>query len=360
MHPLLGADVRTLTNLLLRDGPVSPAHLPSLAAAAVSAFGRMPFRLIERAHVAWLRRRTPPMPPPVFIIGHWRSGTTHLYNILSKGGFGYVSPFAAGMPLEYQTLGRLLRPLLVRMLPKTRYVDQVTVGPMSPQEDEVPLGSIAPISFYHGVYFPRHFEHHLNRSLFLDDCTPAEIAAWEAVFRRFLEKLWLDQKQRLLIKNPTYSARMPQLLRLFPEARFIHIYRNPHDVFRSTRSFYKTLIEKFAWQTADQLDLDLIVLKSYRRMMDEIDTDKQVLPDDRLVELRFEDLEARPLQEVERIYRRLDLGDITPWRPAFESYLASVEGFRKSFIPDSPDDRILVEQHCGDLLDRFGYVAQGS
>ncbi|MGI9417697.1 MAG: sulfotransferase family protein [Geminicoccaceae bacterium] len=300
------------------------------------------------------------MPPPIFIIGHWRSGTTHLYNILSKGDFGYVSPFAAGMPLEYQTLGRWLRPLLARMLPETRFVDRVAVRPDSPQEDEIPLGSIAPISFYHGVYFPRHFERHLNRSLFLDDCTPAEIAAWETAFRRFTEKLWLDQGKRPLIKNPTYSARIPQLRRLFPDARFIHIYRHPEAVFRSTRRFYQTLIDRFAWQDGHRLDLDRLVLQSYRRMMDRIEIDKRNLPESHFVDLRFEDLESRPLEEIERLYRQLDLDDISRWRAVFERYLASVEGFEKSLIPETPDERMMIERHCRNLLDRLGYAALGS
>ena len=357
MHPLFGADVSTLMRLLKRNGSVAPAHLPDVAIAGLSAFGRAPFRFGEKAYVAWARRSLPPMPPPIFIVGHWRSGTTHLYNILSKGGFGYVSPFAAGMPLEYLTLGRWLRPLLERLLPKTRYVDQVTVTPNSPQEDEIPLGSITPISFYHGVYFPRHFERHMNRSFFLEGCADEEIEAWEAAFRAFIEKLWLDQRRRLLIKNPTYSARIPQLRRLFPDARFIHIYRDPHAVFRSTRRFYQTLIDKFAWQSVDHLDLDRLVLQSYRRMMEQIDIDKQSMASDHFVELRFEDLEARPLQEIERIYRQLDLGDIEPVREQFASYLQSVKGFQKSFIPETADDRLLVEHHCQDLLDRFGYAA---
>lgn len=360
MHPLFGADVGTLFRLLMRDGPVSPRHVPSCAGACLSAFARTPFRVGERAYVAWRCRNMPPMPPPIFIVGHWRSGTTHLYNIMSKGDFGYVSPFAAGLPLEYQTLGRWLGPLLARMLPKTRYVDQVAVGPNSPQEDEIPLGSIAPISFYHGVYFPRRFAYHQNRSFFLEGCTAEDIAAWETAFCSFTQKLWADQGRRLLIKNPTYSARIPQLRRLYPGARFIHIYRNPHAVFRSTRRFYRKLIEKFAWQTVEDLDLDQLVLQSYRRMMDQIDIDKRSLPGDQFVDLRFEDLETRPMQEIERIYRRLDLGDIGPWRSGFERYLASVAGFEKTFIPEQPDDRRMVECHCAGLLDRFDYTAIGS
>lgn len=357
MHPLFGADLGTLLRLIRHNGPVSPAHMPVMALAVLSAVGRTPFRLGERAYLARRRRSEPPMPPPVFIIGHWRSGTTHLYNILSKGDFGYVSPFAAGMPLEYQTLGRWLRPLLACMLPKTRYVDQVVVRPDSPQEDEIPLGSIAPISFYHGVYFPRRFEHHLNRSFFLDNCSQDEIAEWERAFRLFLEKLWLEHGRRLLIKNPAYSARVPQLRRLFPDARFIHIYRNPHDVFRSTRRFYRTLIDKFAWQTAGQLDLDHIVLNGYRRMMTQIAEDTAHLPGHQFAELRFENLERQPLLEVERLYQQLDLGDFARCRETFSHYLETVRGFEKTHIPERNDDREMVERQCRDLLERFGYAA---
>ena len=297
------------------------------------------------------------MPPPIFIVGHWRSGTTHLYNLLTKDDFGFVSPIAAGLPCEYRTLGRWLRPLLARLLPKTRYVDEMAVNPDSPQEDEIPLGSISPISFYHGVYFPKHFERHLIRGLFLDGCESDEIEAWEACFVEFMDKLWFDQRRRLLIKNPSYSARMPQLKRLYPDARFIHIYRNPHDVFRSTKRFYRTLLERFAWQSFDHLDLTTLVLESYRRMMDQIQIDKEMLPKGDIVELRFEDLEKQPIREIERIYRELRLGDIQLALPKFEAYLASVEGFQKTFIPDEPRDRMLVEQHCSEVLDRFGYAA---
>ena len=68
------------------------------------------------------------MPSPVFIVGYWRSGTTHLHNVLSQAPqFGYVSPLAAGLPWDVLGIVRALRPLLERVLPSDRYVDNVQV-----------------------------------------------------------------------------------------------------------------------------------------------------------------------------------------------------------------------------------------
>jgi hypothetical protein len=360
MHPLFGADLKTLIQLLRRDGPVAIPRWPVATAAALASATRAPFTLGERRYVAWRRRGMAPMPPPVFIVGHWRSGTTHLYNIMSKAGFGFVSPFAAGLPEEFMSLGRWLRPLLTAMLPRTRFVDQMAVWPDSPQEDEIPLGSITPISFYHGVYFPRHFERHLKRSLFLDDCTPDEIEAWKRGFRRFTEKLWLDQNKRLLIKNPTYTARIPMLRAIYPDARFIHIYRNPHDVFRSTRRFYRALLARFAWQEFDHLDIDGLVIETYRRMMERFEVDRQDLPSGHFADLCFEDLETRPLGQIRRIFRQLDLGDVRPFEPAINAYLDSVQGFQKTIFPEHAGDRALVEHRCAALFERFGYAISGT
>ena len=96
-HPLCGADLRTLSTVLARNGPVPVAYLPQAVAAFGSALGRLPFTAAERAWTAWRLRREPDLPPPLFILGHWRSGTTHLYNVMSRSPrFGFVPPLAVG------------------------------------------------------------------------------------------------------------------------------------------------------------------------------------------------------------------------------------------------------------------------
>ena len=67
---------------------------------------------------------------------------------------GVITPLASGLPGELLTLATWLRPLLERALPRDRGLDAVAVSPGSPQEDEIPMASLQPLSAYHAFYLP--------------------------------------------------------------------------------------------------------------------------------------------------------------------------------------------------------------
>lgn len=296
------------------------------------------------------------MPAPLFIVGHWRSGTTHLYNILGKGGFGYVSPLAAGMPWDLLGLVGLLRPVLERALPEHRFIDSIPVNPDSPQEDEVALANMSPLSFYHALYFPQNFRKNFDRGVFLDGCTDAEIAAWQNAFVHFLYKVWIDQERRpLAIKNPVYTARVAMIRQIFPDAKFIHVYRNPYEVFRSMQNFFDKLLRQFALQRHDHLAIDDVILATYERMMRALIADSDGLPGHVFCEIRYESLERDPLGQIEHAYRALDLGAFEAARPAFEHYLAGIAGYRKNRFAYADEMLTKVERHWAPFLARWGY-----
>ncbi|NBC34865.1 MAG: sulfotransferase [Alphaproteobacteria bacterium] len=356
-HPLCGADAATLGAVLVRHGGVAPRHIPDLLAILGSTAGRLPFTLCERALVAWRRRAMPAPDPPVFIIGHWRSGTTHLYNVMSRSGtFGYVSPIATGLPWDFLVLGRLLRPLLEKALPKERYIDRIPVRPDSPQEDEIALASMHPLSFYHGLYFPRRLEETFDRGVFFDGVPRAEIDSWCRTLRYFFDKTALaSDGRRLLIKNPVYTARVAMLRTLWPDARFIHIYRNPYVVFHSMRNFWEKLLAQLALQRIPPLDLEALVLRAYARMMDTLIEDSRDLPAHLFAEVCFERFEAEPLAELARLYDQLDLGDFAAAEPAFRAYLDSVKRYTKNVWRFDEASVAQVRENWGRFIDRWGY-----
>jgi hypothetical protein len=356
MHPLSGSNMRTLVRALAESGGVSRRAAPQAALALAATLARWPSTALEKTYVTRRLNRAGAMPPPIFIVGHWRSGTTHLYNIMSKGGFGFVQPLAAGMPWDLLGLVKAARPLLERKLPADRYIDRIPVTPDSPQEDEVAIANMTTLSFYHALYFPRCFEHHFNRGVFFDGCSEKDIEEWREVFIHFLRKVWLQQnRRRLLIKNPVYTARVAMLREIFPGAKFIHVFRNPYEVLQSMQNFYEKLLRQFALQDYGALPIDRVILNTYSRMMARLIQETEHLSENEFIEIRYEWLEQNPLAEIERVYEAFDLEGFATAKPAFESYLASIRTYKKNRYTFSEKNLGLVEREWGYYLDRWQY-----
>jgi hypothetical protein len=352
-HPLSGADWGTLSAVLAEAGPGVDAR--RLAAIRAAILGRMPFTLAEKALAPAFIPALSDIPPPVFILGHWRSGTTHLYNILSLAEFGYVPPVAVGMPWEMLGLGRAIRPLLERALPASRYIDAIPVTPTSPQEDEIAIANMSPLSFYHAIYFPQAFDRFLARGLFFDGASAAEVRGWQSAFGLFLRKLAWAQGKPLLIKNPVYTARPALLAAMFPNAKFIHIHRDPFDVVLSMRNFWRQLLGVFALQSWDHVDIDATVLSVFARMMERFEAETAGWAAPRFVEVGYADLDERPLATVETVYRALELPGLEEARPRFAAYLDSVKSYPKNRFRGEPALVRRVEEALGPWIAKWGY-----
>ena len=359
-HPLSGANIGTLATVTGRSG--LPGKAGEGAMIALSALGRWPFSAAEKLVMESRLPAIDAMPPPVFILGHWRSGTTHLYNIMCQSGaWGFVPPVATGLPWDLFGLAKVFNPLLERALPEHRYIDNIPVNPDSPQEDEIAIANMSEASFYHGIYFPRAFAENVNRGLFFDGCSTADIRGWRRQFTYFLRKLYLHQGEKpLLIKNPVYTGRFAMLREMFPSAKFIHIHRNPYDVFVSMRNFYTKLLKQFALQGYDHVDIDETVLAVYDRMMRAYEADAADVPAEQLVELRYDDLDADPIAAVEACYAGLALPGFETARAQFESYIASVASFEKNRFDYSDEAAAKVEARLGYFIEKWGYARPGT
>ncbi|MGF1497540.1 MAG: sulfotransferase [Elainellaceae cyanobacterium] len=361
LHPLMGCDLATLLQVLVANGGVAPHCWPHAGLAIATALARLPFTALESLWVAQQRRRAADLPPPIFIVGHWRSGTTFLYEILCQSPqFAYISPFATGLPWEFLSLGRLLRPWLERALPSDRFIDAMQVAPNSPQEDEIGLANMQPLSFYHGLYFPTRLRQNFNAAIFFDGCNDAAVTRWQRTAALFFEKLQYEQPgKQLLIKNPVYTARVALLRQMYPGAKFIHIYRNPYRVFQSTRNFYAALFKELALQPFAAAPVDELILESYPRMMTALLQDTPDLPTNQFIELRFETFEADPLAAIAQIYHQLELEGFDTARPSFTAYLEANKRYRKNRYQFPRADNERVRQHWQVFCDRWNYEPPG-
>ena len=331
-HPLCGADPVTLLRLLLRHGPPSAKGVPAYGVALATSVLRLPFTALDLALEA---TRPTEVAPPVFIVGFPRSGTTHLHNLMAaSGAFASAPPVLAAMPWEGRTLAPAAKPFIDPYLPRTRLIDGVAMGPDTPTEDEVGLANLALGSYFHAVYFPRHFEQDYRNGL----ASPAPEGRRRAI-RRYVRALGRrDRGRPLLLKNPAYTAQVATLLDLFPGARIVHIHRDPRGVFASSRRALRRTLDELALQGFAGADIDGAVLETYPLVMRALREQTVLLSRRQFAEVAFEDLTADPRRVLRRLWQQLDLPAPPDGMARIEGHLAQVAGFRPEGARLDPAD----------------------
>jgi len=265
---------------------------------------------------------------------------------------GYASLAKCAVP-ESSFLRDLSAPLVQPWISSTRGVDQVPLGVDEPQEEEWIMASRSPISFNHCFFFPQAIERVLAGIL---DPSPAEVRSWCHLYREMVKELTRESGgRRLVLKSPAHLARIPMLLRLFPEARFIHIYRNPYVVYESTVHLWKTLLSWWAFQAYDMEMIRNQVLKLYPLLLNRFFEESTLIPPENLIEVRFEKLDEDPVTVLREINGQLGLGSFSEVRPELDRYLTLQSGYRKNKYSFSKDSLEEVYRHWHPIIDGWSY-----
>jgi len=357
-HPLALASFRHWVRLSRAGGGIDPRYRWRAAqVTALSPFGAA-LRAAER--LSW-NRQAPAVAiahPPVFILGHWRTGTTHLHNLMTRDPqFGFVSTFQVLVPESCLLPFNPLRPLIAWCAPARRHMDRMPLGLDLPQEEEFALCNRCGHSFYVGWYFPRRMDELFRKYVLFEGLSEPERIGWSETYLDVLKKATIRTNGRpLVLKNPVNTARIPTLLQLFPQAKFIHVYRDPYTVFKSTLNFHRATLDMVAFQKIPDSEIERNVLTFYRDMMSRYLQDRTRIPEGNLVEVRFEDLERNPIEHMAAIYQELGLSRWDEARPHVERYLQTQAEYRKNDFPFTSADLEKVDQHWGFALDAWGYT----
>ena len=108
-----------------------------------------------------------------------------------------------------------------------------------------------------------------------------------------------------MLKSPTHTARVRTILEVFPDAKFIHIVRDPLVLFPSTVRLWKSLSEVQGFQILrdDAGWIERHVLDTFVRMYECFEQDRELVPPGRLIDVRYEDLVADPVGQMRDVYR---------------------------------------------------------
>jgi hypothetical protein len=250
-----------------------------------------------------------------------------------------------------------MKPVFKKLLPKKRPMDNMLMSYDLPQEDEFAIANSCPHSFYDGYYFPRSLKSNFDR-IFIQN-NEDWIGEWEDVYMHLLKKMTLiyDGKP-LVIKNPLNIARIQVLLDLFPNAKFIHIYRNPYTVYYSVKHTYKRMIRAYQLQSITDHEIDELAFYFYKQMMQLFWKSKELIPDKNFTELKFEEFEEDPVACMKKIYTDLDISGYNRAQDKFTQYIKGLANYQKNHYARDPETDKLISEYWGFSIKRLNYSFQ--
>lgn len=338
---------------------VHPSHLYIAGiVTAVSGF-HTALAWLQEAWYGGQVERTPIPNAPIFVIGHWRTGTTWLHELLSLDPrHNYPTTYQCLQPNHFLLSEWLFARLLWFLVPSKRPMDNMAAGFDRPQEDEFALCMLGEPSPYLTIAFPNHGPQY-PEYLDLVGVPPRALASWKKAFVRFLRQLTFRDPRRLVLKSPPHSCRIPTLLELFPDARFVHIVRDPYVVFSSTLNMWKTMYRMHGFQRPTFEGLEEHVLETFNRLYDRLEEGRKLVPAGRFHEVRYEDLVREPVGRMRRLYEELELGGFEGYRPYLEKYLARTADYQTNRYELPADVRQKLRQRWGGVIRRYGYDEDG-
>lgn len=337
---------------------VHPRYIYIAIVVTIVSFFHTLLAWVQEAIFGRRIRKTKITQPPIFILGHWRTGTTLLHEFLILDPrHGYPTYYECLEPNHFLLTERLFTKIFYFLMPSKRPMDNMKVGWDRPQEDEFALCMLGQGSPYLTIAFP-------NRGpicpeyLDFDGASAGAVRSWKRTFKQFLKHVTYKTGKRLVLKSPPHTARIKVLKEMFPDALFIHIVRDPYVVFPSTVNLWKTLYNTHGLQKPSYQGLEEQVLTTFTRMYAKLEEGKKQLSARQYYELRYEDMVKDPEAELRKMYDHFSLGGWDAFQPRLREYIASIKGYETNKYQLTPEQREQVTRRWGDVIRRYGYEAQ--
>jgi hypothetical protein len=296
---------------------------------------------------------------PIFIIGFWRSGTTYMNYLMAYDKTkSYVSNIEVYAPHFFLAFPKFTRKLIVGSLPETRPMDDIKINADLPGEEEHAMGAYDKYGFFHTMIFPRNF-HKFSKFLLFDKAKERDERRWKRRYHFFIRKVsYKYGGKQIMLKNPANTFRLKQLHKMYPNAKYIHLYRNPYEVFVSNLKFHNDTNEIFALQTWDMEDVKDNVLGIYRELYEKFDEIKREIPEENFIDIKYEEFIKKPYETVERIYKKLNLDGFDAAKEDFEKFIEEQADYKPREYDFTEDDIKRVNEQLDVVFKRFGYQKQ--
>jgi hypothetical protein len=336
-HLLALAPLDVWLRMLGRADGVRPRYWPRLAFVLFTSFVGTAISMHER--VLWAlwsllplnrQRLAQHRPEVIVILGYYRSGTTHLQNLLACDD-RLITPrwYQCLAGQGYILAWTLIRFLLVPFLGRTRPQDSVGFGPEWPGEDDFALATWGGCSSLAGRHvFPQ------NRELWqgwhaLNGLNSEQLGTWRKLTRRFVYKITRGKRNRVVIlKSPSHTARVAELDQLFEgRVKFVHLVREPTAVIDSNVRMFHALRNHALQELPGVQEIRDQIVAEYDATENKCVSELDALGEDRWVRVRFKDLRSDPFGVLGSIYDGLGMTFEESARSAVRDYLGSLGSY---------------------------------
>jgi len=293
---------------------------------------------------------------PIIIIGHWRTGSTFLHQLLAlDNNLATTNVFQGSIPDSFLSSRKSYEPIMGRALKGTRPMDQVRLSMDEPLEDEYALFRLSSYSPLENLVFPKSKGYFLNAFPgFLPE--GKQLSNWKEALIHFYKKLTLLNNKTILIKNPFHSFRIKTLNEIFPNARYIHIIRNPQKVVPSTIRMWDIVGRQNSMNSKWKKPTTKEASDLYKSMLLQIDEDLKTLPKNRYCEIKFEDLEKDPIRHIKDIYKHLNVQLSKEFEQQMNDFLIAVKEYQKNKYEMPEDEKLEINNILGQWMTQKKYA----
>ncbi len=339
---------------------IDPIFWPRAAMITLGSLPNTLAALAEEWRYGWAIQRAE-IKPPLFVLGARRSGTTHLHNLLAVDDrFAYPNQFQVLCPRTFFSSERFGARLLGLFMPKHRPQDAVKMGANEPQEEDFAMCSLSGQANLLAWAFPRNAKFY-DRYMTMTGLSAVELTRWKACYQFFLKKLTYKYGRPLVLKSPANTGRVKTLLELFPDAKFVHIHRNPYELFQSLKHTLYTAGPWWQLQRVNYRDEEAIhthVIELIKHLYDGYFAHRSLIPAGQLHDVAFEDLERDPVGQVRRIYEALSLPRFEDVKSRLSAYVDSLANYKKNSLPElSAELRQRLHREWKQYFDEWGFAA---
>lgn len=295
--------------------------------------------------------------PPIFILGHWRSGTTHLHYLMTKDKrMGFASNYNVFL-INICLLGKgWLDRILAPFLPDKRPMDNVRQTLYDPAEEDQAVANISTATGINVFFFPKN-RTYFEKYTLMKGLSVKEKRHWQRAYQYALQLIsYSSEQKRLVLKCPTNTARPTELKELFPGSKFVFIHRNPFEVYRSTRKLYKHSTESQYLQDVTEEEIEDCIFTNYTELMQSYLEKRGQLKSNDLIEISYDQLSKNPMETMRLIYDQLELGNWEDASTHIMNYLQTVDDYEKNHFKPLPDRIVArIQEEWAFSFEIWGY-----